>query len=166
MDAHISLFPTAARHGEADWLALLWICEAHFAYRRLYSLEHGSPRMVDFLVADPSLAHSIRYGLAQVVEALDAVAAPRPAASDRSGASRGPDGSQRLDAVAAGPPLQIEAERRAGRMAASVDHDWPDRDPHDDKATRAVLQDIGESCRLLNDDIAAAYFDYEIEDAP
>ena len=140
MDAHISLFPTAARHGEADWLSLLWICEAHFAYRRLYSLQHGSPRMVDFLVADPSLAHSIRYGLAQVVEALDA--------------------------VAAGPPLQIEAERRAGRMAASVDHDWPDRDPHDDKATRAVLQDIGESCRLLNDDIAAAYFDYEIEDAP
>ena len=52
VDAHISLFPTAARHGEADWLSLLWICEAHFAYRRLYSLEHGSPRMVDFLVAD------------------------------------------------------------------------------------------------------------------
>ena len=88
MDAHISLFPTAARHGEADWLALLWICEAHFAYRRLYSWNMDRPHG-RLLVADPSLAHSIRYGLAQVVEALDAVAAARRFRSKRSVARAG-----------------------------------------------------------------------------
>ena len=51
-------------------------------------------------------------------------------------------------------------------MAASIDHDWPDRDRTDDDATRAALQAFGASCRLLHDDIAAAYFNYEIEDAP
>ena len=140
MDAHIALFPTAAPDGDADWLSLLWVCEAHFAYRRLYSQGLRPTSMVDFLVADPSLSHSIRHTLGRIVEALEA--------------------------VAAGPPLQIEAERRAGRMAASIDLAWPNRDPDDDDATRAALRDIGESCRHLHDDIAGTYFSYEIEDAP
>ena len=114
IDAHIALFPTAAPDSDADWLSLLWICEAHFAYRRLYSQGLRPTSMVDFLVADPSLSHSIRHALGRIVEALDA--------------------------VAAGPPLRTEAERRAGRMAASIDHDWPDRDAGDDDATRAALQ--------------------------
>ena len=140
VDAHIALFPTGAPDGDSDWRSLLRICEARFAYRHLYSLEHSPTRMVDFLVADPALAHSIRYALGRIVEALDA--------------------------VSSGPPLQIEAERRAGRMAAGIDHDWPNRDPGDDGAARAALQEIGESCRLLHDDIVAAYFDYEVRDAP
>ena len=140
MDAHIALFPTAAPDRDADWLSLLWICEAHFAYRRLYSLGLRPTSMVDFLVADPSLSHSIRHALGRIVESLDA--------------------------VAAGPPLRVEAERRAGRMAASIDHDWPDRDPHDDDATRRALRDIGESSRHLHDAIARTYFNYEVEDAP
>ena len=140
LDSHIAQFATAAPDDDADWLSLLWICEAHFAYRRLYSQGLRPTSMVDFLVADPSLSHSIRHALGRIVEALGA--------------------------VAAGPPLRIEAERRAGRMVASIDLDWPDRDPEDDDATRAVLQDLGDSCRQLHDDIAAAYFDYEIEDAP
>ena len=51
-------------------------------------------------------------------------------------------------------------------MAASIDLDWPGRDPEDDDATRATLQEIGASCRRLHDDIARTYFNYEIEDAP
>ncbi len=140
IDAHIALFPTAAPDSDADWLSLLWICEAHFAYRRLYSQGLRPTSMVDFLVADPSLSHSIRHALGRIVDALGA--------------------------VAAGPPLRTEAERRAGRMAAGIDHDWPDRDPDDDDATRAALQAIGASCRHLHEDIAGAYFNYEIEDAP
>ena len=140
VEAHIAIFPTGTPHGESDWRSLLRICEAHFAYRHLYSLEHRPSRIVDFLVADPQLAHSIRRALRQIVDALDAV-------SD-------------------GQLLQIEAGRRVGRMAAGIDHDWPNRDPDDDDATRAALQGIGESCRSLHDDIASTYFDYEIEDAP
>ena len=140
VDAHIALFPTASPDGESDWRSLLRICEARFAYRHLHSLEHRPGRMVDFLVADPQLAHSIRYALARVVDALDA--------------------------VSVGETLRLEAGRRAGRMAAAIDHDWPNRDPDDDAATRAALQDIGTSCRRLHDDIAATYFDYEVEDTP
>ena len=139
VEAQIAIYPTGAPHGESDWRSLLRICEAHFAYRRLHSLDHRPGRIVDFLVADPQLAHSIRRALRQIADALDAV-------SD-------------------GQPLQIEAGRRAGRMAARIDHDWPNRDPDDD-ATCAALQDIGGSCRSLHDDIAATYFDYEIEDTP
>ncbi len=137
LDAHIATFPTGDPDGEADWLSLLGICEARFAYRRLHSLEHRPDRAVDFLVADIRLAHSIRHALDEIADALDAVSGER-----RSGAGR-----------------------RAGRMAAGIDRDWPGRDPGDD-ATRTALRDIGGSCRRLHDDISALYFDYEIEDAP
>ena len=140
VDAHIALFPTDNLDGEADWRSLLRICEAHFAYRHLHALDHRPNHIVDFLVADPLLAHSVRHALGQVVSALDA--------------------------VADGQSLEVEAGRRAGRMAAGIDHDWPGRDPADDAATRAALQEVRESCRLLHDDIVATYFDYEIEDTP
>ena len=94
--------------------------------------------MVDFLVADPLASRSIRYALAQVCAALDA--------------------------VSAGRPLIAEAGRRAGRLAAAIDYDWPNRDPADEEAIRATLRGIGESCRRLHDDIDAAYFSYGLED--
>ena len=140
VDAHIALFPTASPDGEADWRSLLRICEARFAYRHLYSLEHRPSRMVDFLVADPRLAHSIRFALGRIADSLDA--------------------------VSAGRPLAVEAGRRAGRMAAGIDYDWPNRDPGDDAAASTALRDIRASCHRLHDDIAASYFDYEIEDTP
>ncbi len=140
VDAHVAIYPTGTADAESDWLSLLRICEAHFAYRHQHALDHRPSRIVDFLVADPLLAHSVRHTLRQVGDALDA--------------------------VSAGQPLEVEAGRRAGRMAAGIDHDWPNRDPDDDDATRASLRGIGEACRHLHDDIAATYFNYEIEDSP
>ncbi len=140
VNAHIATFPTGTPHGDADWRSLLRICEANFAYRRLHSHEHRPGHVIDFLVADPHLAHSLRHALGQLTSALDA--------------------------VSAGKPLEVEAGRRAGRMAASIDHDWPDRDRDDDAATHAVLQGICDNCRHVHDDIVATYFDYEIEDTP
>ena len=140
VDAHLAQYPTAAQHSESDWRALLRICEAHVAYRHLHSHSHRPGRMLDFLVADPLLAHSVRHALARVTEALDA--------------------------ISAGRALAVEAGRRAGRMAAAIDHDWPNRDPADDAATRAALQGVRNSCLLLHEDIAATYFRYEIADAP
>ena len=139
LDAHIAIHPTDNSHGESDWRSLLRICEAHFAYRHLHALDHRPGYMIDFLVADPRLAHSIRHAMARIVDALDA--------------------------VSGGRPLAVEAGRRAGRMVAGIDYDWPNRDAGDDDATRAALQGIGASCHRLNDDIDATYFDYEIEDA-
>ncbi len=127
--------PAADPAADPDWLSLLRICAARDAYGRRHSLHYDPAAVVDFLVADPLLSRSIRYALAQVCAALDA--------------------------VSAGRPLIAEAGRRAGRLAASIDYDWPNRDPADEEAIRATLRGIGESCRRLHDDIDAAYFSYE-----
>ena len=140
VDAQLAVFPTGEPQFESDWRSLLQICKARVAYSRLYSLEYRPASVVDFLVADPLLSHSIRYALARITDALDAVSA-------------------RL-------PLATEAGRRTGRMAARIDYDWPNRDADDDPAARATLQGLQNSCRLLHDDIKATYFDYEIEDRP
>ena len=132
--------PRADRVADQDWLSLLRICAAQDAYGRLHSLQFEPVAVVDFLVADPLLSHSIRYVLARICEALDAVSGHRP--------------------------LAVEAGRRAGRLAALIDYDWPNRDPGDDSANRATLREIGDSCRRLHDDIDAAYFSYGIEDGP
>ena len=138
--AHIGTFPGKSPHREREWRSLLDICEAHFAYRHLYSLQHRPARIVDFLVADSRLAHSIRHALGAIGDALDAVAET---------------GS-----------LQVEAGRRAGRLRARIDYDWPNRDPLDDDATRRTLRELGDGCRRLHNDITATFFDYEIEDSP
>ncbi len=77
LDAHIAIHPTGNSHGESDWRSLLRICEAHFAYRHLHALDHRPGYMIDFLVADPRLAHSIRHAMARIV---DAPSTPSPAA--------------------------------------------------------------------------------------
>ena len=140
VDAQLVVFPTGETHVESDWRSLLRICEAQAAYSRLHSLEYQPTIVVDFLVVDPLLPHSIRYAQAEITEALDAVSSRRP--------------------------LAIGAGRRTGRMMACIDYDWPNRDAHDDVATRAMLWKTRESCRRLHDDIEAAYFHYEIEDRP
>ena len=144
--AHLAVFPTAGPHVESDWSSLLAICEARAAYRRLHSLTFAPRDVVDFLVSDPRLSHSIRYALARIAAALDAVADVR---------TRPPT---------AGP--QTGLRRRVGRMAARIDYDWPERAPDDDAATASVLGEIGDSCRRLHADIAMTFFDYAIEDAP
>ena len=140
--AHLAVFPTEGPHVESDWGSLLALCEARAAYRRLHSLTFAPCDVVDFLVFDPRLSHSIRYALARIAGALEAVAGAR---------ERPP---------AAGP------QGRVGRMAARIDYDWPERAPCDDAATASVLGEIGDSCRRLHADIAMTFFDYEIEDAP
>ena len=140
VDAQMAVFPPSEPHVESDWHSLLQICEARVAYSRLHSFDYRPATVVDFLVADPLLSHSLRYALARVSDALEAVSTRRP--------------------------LADEARRRAGRMAARIDYDWPDRDAHDDAATRATLQEIRAACHRLHDDIEAAYFNYEIEDSP
>ena len=142
VDAQLSLFPTREAHSESDWGSLLGVCQARVAFRRLHSLQYHPALVVDFLVSDPRLSHSIRYALDRIAEQLQAVAERR-----NSGAS-------------------LAGRRRVGRIAARLDFDWPYRDTQDDAATRAVLGEIRSACRLLHDDIETAYFHYAVEDSP
>ncbi len=140
VDAQLEVFPTGDLHVESDWRSLLQICEARVAYSRLYSLAYEPGTVVDFLVSDARLSRSIRYALAQIQGSLDAVTAQGKL------------------------PEALEARRRASRMAARIDDDWPARNSTNDDATRTMLQQIWNSCGRLNEDIEATYFDYEVED--
>ena len=142
VDAQLAVFSSDDPHVESAWRSLLQICEAQVAYNHLHSLVFEPSSVVDFLVSDPRLSYSIRYALTQISDTLNIVTPPLKL------------------------PGALEAVRRTSRMAARIDYDWPDRDPKDDSATRTTLQDIRNSCRRLHEDIAATYFDYEIEDTP
>lgn len=140
LDAQLEIFPSARRNVESDWRSLLQIAFARVAYSRLRSLDVTPGSVIDFLVSDRLLSHSIRYALEQISNSLDAVSEQRP--------------------------LAVEARRRAGRVAARLEYDWPNRDPQDDSATRATLGTVRNACRRLNEDIEASYFNYAIEDSP
>ena len=140
IDAQLTVYPAGGPQAEPDWLSLLRICAARDSYGRLHSLQFEPAAVVDFLVADPRVSRSVRYAVARICAALDA--------------------------ASAGRPLVVEAGRRAGRLAALIDYDWPNRDPADDEAIRATLREIGDSCRRLHDDIDEAYFSYGIENGP
>ena len=142
VDAQLSLFPTREAHSESEWGSLLGVCQARGAFRRLHSLQYNPALVVDFLVSDPRLTHSIRYALERVAEQLRAVAERRNSSAALAG------------------------QRRVGRLAARLDYDWPYRNAQDDAATRAVLGEIRGACRSLHTDIEAAYFRYAIEDSP
>ena len=140
IDAQLAVFPTAESHIESVWRSLLRICEARAAYSLMHSLEYRPATVIDFLVSDALLSHSIRYVLARIADALDAISSHRS--------------------------LALEAGRRTGRMAARIDYDWPNRDANDDAATRAMLKEFRESCNRLHEDIEGTYFNYGIEDNP
>ena len=140
VDAHVALFPADEADTESDWGSLLAVCEARAAYHRLRSRDYRPADVLDFLVADEGLSHSVRHALRRISDELRVVAGRR----DRAPA----------------------AVRRVGRVAARLDYDWPLRDPRDDAETRRTLAEIRDACRLLHGDIETAYFDYAIEDAP
>ena len=142
VDAQLSLFPTREAHSESEWGSLLGVCQARAAFRRLHSLQYHPALVVDFLVSDPRLSHSIRYALERIAEQLRAVAERRNSSAALAG------------------------QRRVGRLAARLDYDWPYRNAQDDAATRAVLGEIRGACRSLHTDIETAYFRYAVEDSP
>ncbi len=137
LEAQLAVCPADDPHAEADWRALLRICEARLAHNRLHGFDYRPDKVIDLLVSDPLLSHSIRHALAQIREALEAIS------------TRG--------------RLAVALERRTGRMVAHIDYGWPERDAG---AARGALREVRDSCRRLHEDIDATYFHYEIEDAP
>ena len=140
--AQLTVFPTNEPHVESNWRSLLQVCEARSAYSHRHSLEFRPASVIDFLVSDPMLSRSIRYALGRVSDSLRAIAPPGKL------------------------PHADETDRHAGRVAARIDYDWPQRNPADDSATRSALQEIRDSCYRLHEDIERTYFSYWIEDRP
>lgn len=138
LDSHVALFPTDRPNADSDWRALLEICEARVAFHKTHSLVCDPERVVEFLVADPMLSHSIRYSLNQVSEHLDTVCGTRR------------------------EPFVLETKLRVYDMINQIDFEWTSRDKGD-AAVHAALQKMIESCRTLHTQIESAFFNYDID---
>ena len=136
VDAHIQVYPTTQKHAVSDWNSLLFICDAQLAYRRRYSLLALDPiQVLNFLIRDASLSHSIEYSLQRTLEHLDAVSADRD------------------------DPKITHINREVKATMRLIENDWLSS-IRMDKDVRDVLENILQSARRINDDIATAYFDY------
>ena len=140
LDAQIEIYPTDSEYSDSDWYSLLNICEARLAYSRLHSLAYQPDTIINFVVSDPHLSHSIRYALAYIVNALDSV-------------------------TEVGGRFNVQQlQQQVDSLVKQVDGDWPNRIDGDSTARRA-LQKIHQSSRQLSDDIGLTFFHYSIESA-
>ena len=140
--SHLRLYPSDNSQNELDWESLLRACHARHAFQRLNALNHEAHDVLDFLVSNHRVSHSLRYTLGRIGKELEEVSASEPT-----------------------PPAQ-SALRRAGSAMGRIDYDWPQRNPGDDEEALRVLEEILDRCHELHEDINRAYFDYAIEDAP
>ena len=122
---------------DADWTTLLRVYHAFEIHNRSYSVDVQPSQVLDLLATDPLLPDSLCRSLDRTASDLATIGAgPNAKASDA-------------------------ARRLAGRMAALIHYDWPDREDR-----RELLGQIRDYCRDLHHLVTAAYFDYPIEYIP
>ena len=140
LDAQIEVYPTDSEYSDSDWNSLLKICEARLAYSRLHSLAYQPDTIVNFLVSDPQLSHSIRYALTNVVNALGSV-------------------------TEIGDRLNVQQlQQQVESLMKQLDGDWPNR-ADGDSVARSALKNIHQSSCQLNDKIGLTFFYYNIGSA-
>ena len=135
--AQLAAETTTKGDSDDDWTSLLRAHHAIEAYNRRYSVEVHPGQVLDLLVTDPLLPSSL-------CQSFDA------AAAELAGLGPGPDANS-----------SAAARRLAGRLGALVHYDWPDREDHEEP-----LRQVSGYCRELHNLMAAAYFDYPVEDSP
>ena len=127
------------RRGEeeaADWTSLLRVCHAFEAYNRRYSVAVQAEQVLDLLVTDPLLPGSVSRSLDMVTAELAALgSAPHFGSGDAT-------------------------RRLAGRLAALVHYEWPDRSDKE-----SMLEQVREHCFNLHQLITSAYFEYPVDGA-
>ena len=141
VEAQLRLYPTSDEDRASDWESLLGMCDASAPYRRLHSIEYTPADVVQFLVADARLSHSVRHAVRRITGILADIHAEGPSA--RTGG----------------------ISRQLNRASALLEEDWPARDRRDDEAACVILGGIRSACAALHERIQEAYFDYRIEDA-
>ena len=126
-----------AQHFESDWASLLRVYHAFEAYQRAYSVEVIPERVLNLLVTDSLLPHSVCH-------ALDAVTAE-------------------LAVLGSGPDAEASAamQRLSGRASAMLQYEWPDSDNRE-----GVLELVAAFCLELHSRITATYFDYPVMGVP
>ena len=75
----------------ADWIGLLWACDAFEAYCQLHGAQIREEKVLDFLVYDPHLPHALCFavnGIWSSLEAIDTPDAGRISAAPHEAAGR------------------------------------------------------------------------------
>ena len=126
-----------AKRRTLGWASMLRTHHALEAYGRVYGADMQPDRVLDLLVADPSLPGSV-------------LATVQAAAAELAGLDGGPG----VDADAA-------ARRLAGRAEALILYDWPEA-----PAPEELLEQVDRCARRLHDAVLGAFVDYPIEDSP
>ena len=127
----------AGEYSDADWTSLLRLFHAIEAYNRSYSVEVHPDRVLNLLATDSLLPDSLCRSLDRTQ-------------SDIASIGTGPNAKASSAAL-----------RLAGRMGALIHYDWPDREDRPE-----LLRQVLQYSRELHHLLAAAYFDYPIEDSP
>ncbi len=135
--SHLDVATTTGEDSDDDWTSMLHFYNALEAYSQRFSVEVRADQVLEVLVGDPLLPHSL-------CRSLDS------AEAELAGLGPGPDGKS------------SEATRRlAGRLTALVHYSWPDREDRE-----KFLREVSGHCRELHDLVAATYFDYGLEGSP
>lgn len=134
--AQIALNRRAGRR-TLGWASMLRTHHALEAYGRVYGIDMQPDRVLDLLVADPSLPGSV-------------LAAVQAAATELEGLGGGP-----------GVEADAAARRLAGRAEALILYDWPEAQAPDE-----LLERVDRSARDLHETVLRAFVDYAIEDSP
>ncbi|MDE2690744.1 MAG: alpha-E domain-containing protein [Acidobacteriota bacterium] len=119
------------------WASMLRTHHALEAYGRVYGIDMQPDRVLDLLVADPSLPGSV-------------LATVQAAATELEGLGAGP-----------GVEADAAARRLAGRAEALILYDWPET-----SAPEELLEQVNQSARDLHDAVLGAFVDYAIQDSP
>jgi uncharacterized alpha-E superfamily protein len=135
--AQLAADSQTGEYSEADWASLLRVFHAFEAYNRSYSIQVQPSQVLNLLTTDPLLPDSLCRSLDRTASGLESIG-PGP------------------DAKASGGVTRL-----AGRMAALIHYDWPDREDRHE-----LLRQVREYCRELHYLVTAAYFDYPVEDVP
>jgi uncharacterized alpha-E superfamily protein len=124
---------------DMEWIGLLRSCSALEAYCRCYTADLRPERIAEFLLLSPEFPRSVRFAAARVESALRGIA---------QCTSRGAGG---------------RAERRAGRLHASLDYGQVDEILNEDPHT--YLDGVARYCSEIHSAAYQSYVTYAIESA-
>ncbi len=139
LSAQVEIFPASEAHSDPDWSSLLSACDSQLAYNRKHSpLAYQPQKVYAFLICDVALSHSVCFSLRQIVGNLHTVSQGRAEAK-----------------IVSIDDHTCQIERDIGR-------DWQSAYP-DEAELRDVLRGVQAESLKLNDAIAKAYFDYQLD---
>ena len=137
--AQLEVFPSDSKYSDLDWSSLLSICDAQIGYRRKHSPLAYKPRKVlQFLICDKAVSHSIQYSRDRLVQHLDEVTSENLA------------------------PRMGKIRRLTGAIDQNLSCDW-ETVLCDDSAAAEALRAMLTPGRELSDAIEAVFFDYQLE---